>query len=159
MKSISFTGHRKLLGDISELKKTLYQRLEEEIKNEATDFNAGGAVGFDCMVAAIVIKLRDVYPHIKLHLILPCSNEEQTGNWSEDERAEFYRILKLADTTEYTSKHYYDGCMKRRNARLVELADCCFCYWDGRQRSGTGQTVRMAIKKNIEVVNFYIISV
>ena len=102
-----------------------------------------------------VYELRGIYPHIRLHLILPCSNEEQTEKWSEEERAEFYRILKLSDTTEYTSEHYYDGCMKKRNARLIELADCCFCYWDGRQRSGTGQTVRMAIKKNIEVVNFY----
>ena len=155
MRSISFTGHRKLSDDIAELKKRLYQRLEEEIKNGATDFNAGGAVGFDCIAAAIVLKLREVYPHIKLHLILPCSNEEQTEKWSEEEKAEFHRILKLVDTTEYTSEHYFDGCMKKRNARLVELADCCFCYWDGRQRSGTGQTVRMAIKKNIEIVNFY----
>ena len=155
MRSISFTGHRKLSEDITELKKRLYQRLEGEIKNGATDFNAGGAAGFDCLSAATVLKLREVYPDIKLHLILPCSNEEQTEKWSEDEKAEFYRILDLADTVEYTSEHYYNGCMKKRNARLVELADCCFCYWDGRQRCGTGQTVRMALKRDIEVVNFY----
>ena len=106
MRSISFTGHRKLSGDIAELKKRLYQRLEEEIKNGATDFNAGGAVGFDCIAAAIVLKLREGYPHIKLHLILPCSNEEQTKKWSEEEKAEFHRILKLADTAEYTSEYY-----------------------------------------------------
>ena len=129
--------------------------MEEEIKNGATDFNAGGAIGFDCIAATIVLELRGIYPHIRLHLILPCSNKEQTEKWSEEERAEFYRILKLSDTTEYTSEHYYDGCMKKRNARLIELADCCFCYWDGRQRSGTGQTVRMATKKIIEIVNFY----
>ena len=155
MRSISFTGHRKLSEDATVLKRRLYQRLEEEIKNGATDFNAGGAVGFDCIAAAIVLKLRGVYPHIKLHLILPCSNEEQTEKWSEAEKAEFYRILNLADTAEYTSDHYYNGCMKKRNARLVELADCCFCYWDGKQRSGTGQTVRMALKKDIEIVNFF----
>lgn len=36
---------------------------------------------------------------------------------------------------------------KKRNARPAGLADCCFCYWDGRQRSGTGQTVKMAIER------------
>lgn len=65
-------------------------------------------------------------------------------------------ILSAADSVEQTSGHYYNGCMKVRNARLVELADCCFCYWNpNRKRSGTGQTVRMAHKKNIMVVNFY----
>lgn len=158
MRSISFTGHRKLFGDSTSLSQSLYNRLEEEIHNGATDFNAGGAVGFDCISAAVVLKLREVYPHIKLHLILPCSNEEQTEKWSEKEKSEFYRILKLADSVEYTSEHFYKGCMKVRNARLVEIANCCFCYWDGRQRSGTGQTVRMAQKKKIKIVNFFVLT-
>ena len=155
MKSISFTGHRKLSDDNIVLSQRLYNRLEIEIQNGATDFNAGGAVGFDCISALVVLKLREVYPHIKLHLILPCSNEEQTANWSEKEKTEFYRILKLADSVEYTSKHYHKNCMKVRNARLVEVADCCFCYWDGRQHSGTAQTVRMDQRKKIMIVNFF----
>lgn len=155
MKSISFTGHRKLSKDTATLSHQLYQRLEEEIQNGATSFNFGGARGWDTLSAAVALKLREDYPHIKLNLILPCSNEEQTEKWSEEEKAEFHRILDLADRVEYTSEHYYNGCMKKRNARLVELADCCYCYWDGRQRSGTGQTVRMAMKKNIIIVNLY----
>lgn len=53
------------------------------------------------------------------------------------------------------SERYYDGCMKGRNARLVELATvCCICYWNvNDKRSGTGQTVRMAQKKGIEIIN------
>ena len=46
MRSISFTWHRKLPNDVTELKKRLYQRLEGEIKNGATDFNTGGAGRF-----------------------------------------------------------------------------------------------------------------
>ena len=155
MRSISFTGHRKLSEDAAALSQRLYRRLEEEIQNGAADFNTGGALGFDSIAAAVVLKLRGVYPHIRLNLILPCSNEEQTEKWPDKERAEFYRILKLADTVEYTSEHYYNGCMRKRNLRLIELADCCFCYWDGERRSGTAQTVRMAQTKNIAVVNFY----
>ena len=155
MRSISFTGHRKLSEDVSLLSQRLYQRLEEEIQNGAANFNTGGALGFDSIAAAVVLKLRKKYPHIRLNLILPCSNEEQTEKWSEEEKQEFYRILALADTVEYTSEHYYDGCMKKRNARLAELADCCFCNWNGGQRSGTAQTVRMAQRKKIMIVNFY----
>lgn len=47
--------------------------------------------------------------------------------------------------------------MKARNARLVELAsDYCICYWNPKNfRSGTGQTVRMAQKKGIEIINLF----
>ena len=103
-----------------------------------------------------VLKLREVYPQVELHLILPCSNEEQTAKWTEEQKTEFYRILDFADSVEYTSERYYNGCMKVRNARLVELADFCFCFWDmSRQRSGTAQTVRMAQRKKIMIVNFF----
>ena len=67
MRSISFTGHRKLPNDVTELKKRLYRRLEGEIKNGATDFNAGGAAGFDCLSAATVLKLRKVYSDINVN--------------------------------------------------------------------------------------------
>ncbi len=66
MRSISFTGHRKLSEDSTALSQRIYSRLEEEIQNGATDFNTGVAVGFDCISAAVVLKLRKVYPHIKL---------------------------------------------------------------------------------------------
>ena len=46
--------------------------------------------------------------------------------------------------------------MKKRNAQMVELADCCVCYYDDSiARSGTGQTVRMANAKGIEVINLF----
>lgn len=59
---------------------------------------------------------------------------------------------------EQVSERYYNGCMKARNARLVELAtDYCICYWNPKDfRSGTGQTVHMAQKKGIEVINLFV---
>lgn len=157
MKSCCFTGHRSFTGDTTNLDTRLYDILERAInKKSVADFYCGGAVGWDELAAQTVLKLREIYPHIKLHLILPCSNEEQTAKWTKEQKAEFYRILNLADSVEYTSEHYYNGCMKVRNARLVELADFCFCFWDtNRQRSGTAQTVRMAQRKKIMIVNFF----
>lgn len=37
------------------------------------------------------------YPQVKLHLILPCSNAEQTEKWTAEQKKEFHRILSLAD--------------------------------------------------------------
>ena len=156
MKSACFTGHRTLSGDIINLKETIYNALEYYIKYHGlTDFYAGGAVGWDTLAALTVIKLRKVYPHIRLHLILPCSNEEQTAKWSFKDKDIFYTILSEADNIEYTSTYYYNGCMKARNTRLVECADICFCYWNTKNfHSGTAQTVNMARRKHIDIINF-----
>lgn len=157
MQSACFTGHRNFTGDTTNLETRLYDILEQAItKKNVSFFYTGGAMGWDELAARTVLKLREVYPQIELHLILPCSNEEQTAKWTEQQKTEFYRILNLANSVEYTLEHYYDGCMKVRNARLVELADFGFCFWDtNRQRRGTAQTVRMAQRKKIMIVNFF----
>ncbi len=151
-KNICFTGHRNV-KETAELKKALIDQLLELIDEGATDFYAGGAVGWDMLCESVVIELRERFPHIKLHLILPCSAKEQTEKWSENDKAEFKQLLLAADTVEICSEHYFDGCMKLRNQRLVNLADLCLCYYSGKQRSGTGQTVRMAERQGKIIVN------
>ncbi len=157
MKSACFTGHRKIKEDTAVLEKRLYNVLENYIKNQGlTDFYAGGAVGWDTISAITVLKLKKVYPCIRLHLILPCSNEEQTKKWTAEQQSVFYNILSLADSAEYMSQHYCNGCMKTRNARLVEYADCCFCYFNpDNNYSGTAQTINMAKKKHIDIINLF----
>lgn len=156
MKAICFTGHRKLSKNTEDLSQRLYKLPEEEIKGGAEDFYAGGAVGWDLIASMTVIKLRKFYPDIKLHLVLPCPPQEQDAKWSEYERKEYEYIRAAADTLEQTSEHFTADCMKIRNARLVELSEKCFCYYDPKRiRSGTGQTVRMAQRKGIEIVNFF----
>ena len=151
-KSVCFTGHRNV-KETSELKNALIKQLVKLIDEGATDFYAGGAVGWDMLCERAVIELRERFPHIKLHLILPCSTEEQTAKWNESDKAEFKRLLLASDTVEICSEPYFDGCMKLRNQRLVDLSDVCVCYYNGKQRSGTGQTVRMAERQGKAIVN------
>ncbi len=157
MRTACFTGHRVLTGDISQLEERLYNALERAVTNAGiTDFYCGGAIGFDMICSKTVLKLRASYPHIRLHLILPCPPQEQIAKWTDMQRSEYMRVLAAADTVELTSQYYYNGCMKKRNARLVELADCCFCFLNAdNSQSGTAQTVRMALSKRIMVVNFF----
>ena len=152
MKSVCFTGHRNVKitnGLILKLNETLTDLIE----NGVTNFYAGGALGWDMLCEQAVIDLREKFPQIRLNLVLPCSSEEQTYKWNDMQKAEYNKLLNAADSVEYTSEHYWKECMKVRNARLVELADCCVCYYDNRGRSGTGQTVRMAKEKGIRVIN------
>lgn len=155
MRSVCFTGHRQI-NAAQELKERLTATLETLIKSGAVDFYSGGCCGWDMLCSCAVIVLRKKYPQIKLHLVLPCSNKEQTARWSDIQREWFYKILSAADSVEYTSECYTSDCMKVRNARLVELADCCVCYLNPkRHRSGTYQTYKMAQKKGIEIHNLY----
>ncbi len=125
MKAASFTGHRSISGDLNALKADMYNKLERAILNGGiTQFNAGGAIGFDTIAAETVIELRKNYSDITLNLVLPCSPGEQTLKWTADQKHRFYDIMNNANNVEFTSPHYYDGCMKARNLRLIELADC-----------------------------------
>lgn len=157
MKNVCFTGHRKI--NITE---NLINKLEKNLcflieSNNAENFYSGGAIGWDTLCSQIIIKLRNEYPNIQLHLILPCCEAEQTRFWSESQKTAYRTILAAANTVEYLSQHYYNGCMKKRNNRLVELADCCLCYYNHNNiGSGTGQTVRIAEAKNIPIINFFV---
>ncbi len=152
-KSVCFTGHRNI-KKTAELKKALIKQLVMLFDEGADVFYAGGAVGWDMLCERVVIELREKYPHIKLHLVLPCPADEQTAKWNESDKREFMELLLVADMVELCSDHYYDGCMKVRNQRLVDLSDVCVCYYnESNKRSGTGQTVRMAEKKNICIIN------
>lgn len=155
MKTACFTGHRNLDCDLEDLKSRLYNVLERAIVNaKITEFYNGGAIGWDTLTAQTVLQLREKYSHIKLHMILPCHPENQSYKWSENQKQIYFSILKQANSVEQIANHYFTGCMKQRNARLVELSDCCFCYWNGNMKSGTVQTIRMAQKKHILIVNF-----
>ena len=152
MKSICFTGHRNVKLT-PELERRLYVTLERLIRQGAVDFYAGGALGWDTFCAEAVLSLRKSNPQIRLHLVLPCPPEEQTAKWTEYQKNEYSHILSDADSAEILSEQYHSDCMKKRNARLVEYADCCVCYYNRRSASGTGQTVRMAQKRGIVIYN------
>ena len=153
MKTCCFTGHR-----IIKITPELVQRLRDTIINMiergVADFYNGGAIGFDMLCAETVIELKAEYSDIKLHMLLPCPPKEHVKRWNKAQIARYNEILQAADSVIVLSKHYTKECMKRRNERLVELADCCICYCNN-PRSGTGQTVRIAEQKGIDVINLF----
>ncbi len=146
MKSVCFTGHRNV-RITAEIQQNLLFLLENLIQQGVLDFYAGGALGWDTFCASMVLCLKRSYPQARLHLVLPCMPEVQTLKWTETQKEEYRRILFAADSTEFVSQEYDKTCMKKRNAKLVAYADICICYYTKRSASGTGQTVRMAQKK------------
>ena len=148
---VCFTGHRSIDTALSPaISCTLSGVLQSLIDHGATDFYAGGALGFDTIAALTVLKLRRICPDIKLHLILPCKT--QTKMWSERDKFVYEQILSAADSVEYVQVSYTSGCMHERNRRLVDISDICiaFCEHSG---GGTAYTVAYALKNEKELIN------
>lgn len=152
-KTCSFTGHRpqKLAWRYNEtdercaaLKAALKKQITTLAEAGVTDFYSGGADGVDCWAALIVLELRKKAPTLKLHLILP--HEGQADKWSNTAQEQYRSILEQADSVEYVSREYYDGCMLDRNHRLVEASSLLLAVYNGEWRGGTAATVRYARK-------------
>ena len=123
-----------------------------------TRFIAGGALGFDTLAALCVLKAAETDPDIRLILAVPCLN--QTEKWSRlpgalEHLRTYKEIMGKADEVIYTSERtYFDGCMRIRNQFMVDHAAVCIAYWNGSY-GGTSQTVRMAEKAGLEIINVF----
>ena len=123
------------------VKKKLKEILIDCIENGYRFFGAGGALGFDTVAAMAVLDLKKVYPDIRLILVLPC--RDQTRGWKESDIKKYEWIKSKADKVVYTSEHYYNGCMQKRNRHLVDHSSLCICYYTG-QKGGTEYTLNYA---------------
>ena len=153
MESCSFTGHRKIerrhsLFLVPSVKNVVRKKYRQGFRV----FRAGGALGFDTVAALAVLELRRELPEIKLHLILPC--KDQDARWGDYDRRVYRSILKSADSVVYADEAYVSGCMHKRNRMLVDGSACCVAYYNGDDNggSGTAYTFKYAMKKEIELI-------
>ena len=147
-----FTGHRSIRRVrpsvlIVRLESTLRELIE---KDGYTDFRSGGAVGFDLIAACCVLKLKTEYPHIRLHMLLPCKDQDK--NFGRQEKRIYRYVLEHADSIRYVNEHYANYVMFARNRALVDGADLCIACYE-RTHGGTHYTVNYANKKHVQVVN------
>lgn len=146
-----FTGHRKLPGGkIHHIVKRLNDEVDALIRRGVTNFISGGALGFDQMAASLVLAKREMNPDICLIFALPCKNQD--AKWTEKQKIFYRKLLAEADEIRYISEKYDTQCMKRRNTYMAEQSAYCVCAML-YEKSGTGQTVRHAHKKGVQVIN------
>ncbi len=147
-----FTGHRNISDrEYLKMPEKLDNLIRELVENEGvTDFRAGGARGFDTFAALAVIRLRNTYPNVKLHLILPCKSQD--SRYSDLEKILYNVTLREADSIHYLQERYSRGVMFARNRALVDGADICVAFMT-RLHGGTYQTVNYARKKGTRIIN------
>ena len=144
-KTVCFTGHRELPAD--DLPK-ISKRLEDTL---ATLIEQGYRyLGFDTLAAQAVLRLRERYPQIRLILVLPCLN--QTRGWPQADIDTYEEIKRCADKVTYTSEHYFQGCMQKRNRHLVDNSSVCVCYLT-KPTGGTAYTVDYARRMGLRIIN------
>ncbi len=148
-----FSGHRNIpKNDFQYIQNKLQNQIKELIQMGFTDFYAGGALGFDTMSAIEVLKLKTIYPQIRLHLFLPC--KDQTKGWKQDDLQIYNNILERADSINYSSETYTRECIFDRNRALVDHSSYCICYLSNT-RGGTAYTVKYARSKGLSIINLF----
>jgi uncharacterized phage-like protein YoqJ len=159
-KTVCFTGHRSEKLPKGEALEKLRQRLENEIERALQDgydtFLFGGAYGFDLMAAEEVIKKKSLIDlqnpqRIRLWAIIPF--EEQAVRFSVADHERYYEIMPKCDEVITLNTQYTSQCYAQRNQYMVDRSNRVICCWDRLAVSGTAQTVRMAEKQNLEIIN------
>jgi uncharacterized phage-like protein YoqJ len=152
MECCSFTGHRVIESEkASALEKLIDRAVEYAYGKGCRKFLCGGALGFDTMAALKVLELKARYPQIKLHLYLPCRDQDKF--WNADEKELYRVILQHADDVLYTTEHYTDGCMLKRNREMIDGCGICIAYYQHQGAGGTGYSYRYALRTGVTVIN------
>lgn len=149
--TICFTGHREIAdGHYYRVMFLLRQLVEEKIKEGYSVFCAGGALGFDTLAALTVLRMKDRYKNVRLHLYLPCKN--QSEKWQGSDKETYNKIIREADKVEYISETYTPFCMAERNRALVDNSSFCIAYCT-QPKGGTAYTISYAMDNDVEVIN------
>ncbi|MFI3259256.1 MAG: SLOG family protein [Rikenellaceae bacterium] len=150
--NISFTGHRDYNYKEHEQRlNTLLVELVESAKCEVVNFYSGMAKGFDIEAAMSVLLLREEYPNVRLHAVIPYTG--QANGFDEVERAKYEVIKETADSCVVLSKEYHTGTFHQRNDYLVDKSEIVVAYYNGEPKGGTHYTVRRARKRGRKLYN------
>lgn len=155
----AFTGHRpknfpwkynETAPDCVLLKEILAEQIRALADRGVTDFFSGMAQGVDLWSSQIVLGLQKENPVLKLHCVLPCKGQD--SKWPVSVQERYRSILAQANEIVYVGQEYSRDCMLKRNRWLVEHSSILLAVYNGSFRSGTGATVRYALKQSREVI-------
>ncbi|MBR5520762.1 MAG: DUF1273 family protein [Oscillospiraceae bacterium] len=150
-KRCCFTGHRVIPDDkYVKIMQSLRHHILKLYTEGYTVFNIGGAQGFDTMAAQAVLKLKENFPDVQLHLYLPYPG--QSDKWSGTDREVYRHILRHSDKAVYSAQDYTPGCINSRNRALVDNADICIAFCN-QTSGGTVYTIGYALDNNVKVIN------
>lgn len=130
----------------------LVEYLENYINEGFENFLCGMASGSDFIFAKAVIILKDKYKHILLHAIVPFVDQDKY--YSHEDKLEYNNLIKKCDSIRILNFEYSKNCYEIRNEFLIESSSVLLAitYDVNMHRSGTTQTINMAKRSNLKIV-------
>jgi len=152
MKACCFTGHRDLpKGEAEQLTEKAKALILLLIQEGFTEFRVGGAVGFDMIMAELLLRLRDEKKQeIRIISVIPFPS--WWAKWSSEEIRRQNVILEKSDEVIFVRQHYCQGIYMIRNRALADGAQVCIAYCN-RPKGGTAWTVRYAKQNGLRTYN------
>ena len=145
-KTCAVTGHRVLKSDFNREK--LYLALDKLAQGGIDTFLVGMAVGFDTECFKCLEKIRNTRP-IKIIACVPCPKQDL--HFTAEQKAEYRRMLSVADETVMISETYTNKCMFLRNMFMVDNCSVLLAYIT-ENKGGTFNTVNYAKRKGVSVL-------
>ena len=147
-------GYKENMSGCKRLKKRLHDQFILLYEQGVRKFYVGGALGVDQWAGEILLRLKEqpAYSNIELVVAIPFAGHDAT--W--DERSKTRLVFLLRHCTESVTVSITNGpeAYKARNYYMVEHADILVAVYDNDRsiRSGTGQTVNYARKKELPLI-------
>lgn len=131
-------GHRRIdPARLDYVKREMRREVLEAIDDGYRHFYCGMGEGADLLFASVVLALREAH-HLTLEAALPYPNRATAPD------PVFQELLQACDTVLIHAKAYIPRCFTIRNEYMVRQSSRLIAVFDGRERSGTGATIRYA---------------
>lgn len=147
VKTCYFAGHSRIYNH-KKIYKKLLAVIEELIKHEGVEeFRVGNYGDFDRMSASAIMEIKELYPSVKLILVIPYLTEEIKNN-SEYFYNNFdeIRITCVSENTAYSSR------IIKCNQQSVDCSQYLICHvmhtW-----GGAAKTLEYAKRKKLKIIN------
>ena len=115
------------------IKKAIKSRLLPIVEEGLEWVIISGALGTELWAAEVVFDLREEYPQLKLGMLLPFLNQEES--WNETNREYYQAILAQADFVDAIFKKPYEGPQQLRikNQYMVQKSDAMLILYDSEK--------------------------
>lgn len=146
MKVVCIIGPREIPKDkVGFVRQELRREIEQAITDGFIKFLSSMSNNIDLDCVSIVAEEKKQYPQLYVEAVIPYSGRIK----AKDRR--FQELMKQCSGVKVISPTRDRDCYFARNHYLVEKSQRVIAVSDGRQKSNTAQTLRMAAAKGLEL--------